>query len=212
MRLPTPSEIRALHARHAPSAEMLDLVHTHCVIVATIADRLLEASGADADRDLVRTGCLLHDIGVYRLYDAAGRRVHDSYLLHGVLGHELLAGAGLPDVLSRFCSRHTGVGLTRDDIRTQHLPLPPDDYVAVTTEERLVMYADKFYSKSTPPRFLTADAYAVHVRRFGEQKAAAFAALRAEFGEPDLSDLAHTHGHTLQTAPPPPRSPRPREH
>lgn len=198
MRLPTPSEIRSLHERHAPSAEMLDLVHTHCVIVAAIADQLLDATGTpDADRDLVRAGCLLHDIGVYRLYDAQGRRVHDSYLLHGVLGHELLAAAGLPEVLNRFCSRHTGVGLTRDDIRTQNLPLPPDDYVAVTTEERLVMYADKFHSKSTPPRFLTADAYALRVRRFGEDKVTAFAALRAEFGEPDLADLAEAYGHAL---------------
>ena len=197
--IPTPAEIRALHERHAPSAEMLDLVHTHCAIVWSIAEQLLDRSGADADRDLVRAGCLLHDVGVYRLYDGTGRRVHDSYLLHGVLGHELLGGEGLPEVLRRFCSRHTGVGLTRHDILAQRLPLPAGDYVAVTTEERLVMYADKFHSKTTPPRFLTADAYAGHVRRFGEDKVAAFAALRAEFGEPDLRELARVHGHALAT-------------
>jgi uncharacterized protein len=200
-KLPTPSEIRALHERHAPSAELLDAVHTHCAIVWAVAEQLLDASGADADRELVRAGCLLHDIGVYRLHDTGGRRTGDSYLLHGVLGDELLGSEGLPEVLRRFCSRHTGVGLTRHDILAQRLPLPLDDYVAVTTEERLVMYADKFHSKTLPPRFLTADAYAAYVRRFGDDKVAAFGALRAEFGEPDLRALARVHGHTLQTGP-----------
>lgn len=200
MRLPTPSEIRALHERHAPSAELLDLVHTHGEAVWTIAGQLLDASGSDADRDLVRAGCLLHDVGVYRLYDAAGRRVHENYLLHGVLGHALLQEEGLPETLARFCSRHTGVGLTRQDIDAQQLPLPADDYVAVTAEEKLVMYADKFHSKTTPPRFLTADAYAVRVREFGEDKVAAFARLRAEFGEPDLAAAARAYGHLVQGA------------
>lgn len=65
--------------------------------------------------------------------------------------------------------------------------MPPADYLAVTEEERLVMYADKFHTKSRPSAFLTADEYATHVRRFGEAKVTAFQALRAEFGEPDLS-------------------------
>ncbi|SEO91401.1 HD domain-containing protein [Actinacidiphila rubida] len=205
MRLPTPAEIRALHERHAPSEELFDLVHTHCEAVWAIAEELLGAPGAEAgvDRELVRVGCLLHDVGVYRLYDASGRRVHESYLLHGVLGHELLRDEGLPEELSRFCSRHTGVGLTRRDIQAQKLPLPADDYVAVTVEERLVMYADKFHSKTTPPRFLTADAYAAEIRRFGEDKAVAFAGLRAEFGEPDVHAQARALGHAVKSLAPP---------
>ncbi len=37
----------------------------------------------------------------------------------------------------------------------QNLPVPPADYLAETPEERLVMYADKFHSKSHPGRFLS---------------------------------------------------------
>ena len=88
--------------------------------------------------------------------------------------------------MCRFCSHHTGVGVTKDDVLRQGLPIPPADYLAVTREERLVMYADKFHSKSRPSAFLSPDAYAAHVRRFGEEKVTAFAALRAEFGDPDL--------------------------
>jgi len=59
------------------------------------------------------------------------------------------------------------------------------------------MYADKFHSKSTPPRFLTAATYGSEVGRFGEEKAAAFAGMVATYGEPDLEPLSAEHGHPL---------------
>ncbi|MGA4956549.1 HD domain-containing protein [Streptomyces lavendulocolor] len=195
--VPTVDEIRALHVKHAPSDEAFRLVFTHCEIVWRIAERLIAAAGCDVDAGLVRAGCLLHDIGVYRLYDAEGRLDLPNYLRHGLLGHELLAEEGYPDVLCRFCSCHTGVGLTKEDVLRQGLPLPPADYLAVTPEERLVMYADTFHSKSTPPRFNSPDAYAAYLRRFGEDKVAAFRALGAAFGEPRLDDLSAAYGHAL---------------
>lgn len=195
MHIPGPDEIRALHEKYAPTAEAFALVHTHCEIVWRIAEQLLSAPHlAHLDADLVRAGCLLHDIGVYRLYDADGRLDHAQYIRHGLLGDELLAQEGHPEPLRRFCSHHTGVGLTRHDILTQNLPLPLADYLAVTEEERLVMYADKFHSKSRPSTYLTPDEYATHIRRFGEDKVTAFHALRTEFGDPNLSGLAPGHG------------------
>ncbi|MFI9824337.1 HD domain-containing protein [Streptomyces sp. NPDC052013] len=193
MRIPGPQEIRALHEKHAPTAEAFALVHTHCEIVWSVAERLISTSGSDVDAELVRAGCLLHDIGVYRLYGDDGRLDHENYIRHGLLGHEILAEEGFPEPLRRFCSHHTGVGLTRQDIRAQGLPLPPADYLAVTREERLVMYADKFHTKSRPSAFLTPDEYAAHVRRFGEDKVTAFESLRVEFGDPDL-DRPVPHG------------------
>ncbi|MEU9224099.1 HD domain-containing protein [Streptomyces massasporeus] len=142
---------------------------------------------AHLDAELVRAGCLLHDIGVYRLYGEDGRLDHGNYIRHGPLGHEIFEAEGFPETLRGFCSHHTGVGLTRRDIVRQELPLPPADYLAVTQEERLVMYADKCHTKSRPSTFLSPDEYAAHVRRFGEDKVIAFQVLRAEFGEPDLT-------------------------
>lgn len=194
MWIPSDEEIRALHEKHAPTREAFELVHTHCEIVCAIAERLVDGSGADVR--LVRAGCLLHDIGVYRLY-SGGALDHARYIRHGVLGHALLAEEGFGETLRRFCSCHVGVGLTAGDVRRQGLPIPVADYLPETVEERLVMYADKFHTKSNPPVFLTADAYAVRARRFGEEKAATFAKLRAEFGEPDLADLPETYGHAL---------------
>ena len=195
MRIPTDSEILALHERHAPTARALDEVYTHCVIVCQIAEQLLARPGVGfpgagtINADLVRAGCLLHDIGVYRLYDAAGQLDHASYIRHGVLGHELLATAGFTAGICRFASCHTGMGITRQDVIRQGLPLPVADYVARTAEEMLVMYADKFHTKASPPRFLTPEAYAAIVRRFGEDKVATFEAMRTQFGDPDLTQL-----------------------
>ncbi|MFF1277598.1 HD domain-containing protein [Streptomyces marokkonensis] len=188
MRIPGPEEIRALHEKHAPTPEAFALVHTHCEIVWSVAEQLLAAPHlAHLDAGLVRAGCLLHDIGVYRLYGDDGRLDHENYIRHGLLGHEILESEGFPEPLRRFCSHHTGVGLTRHDVVSQGLPLPPGDYLAVTEEEKLVMYADKFHSKSRPSAFLSPDEYATHVRRFGEDKVTAFKALRTRFGDPDLT-------------------------
>lgn len=195
MILPTVEEVRALHEKHAPSREALELVLTHCEIVCEIAEQLLAGAGPAIDAGLVRVGALLHDIGVYRLYDSAGRLDHRGYIRHGVLGHEILREEGYPERLRRFCSCHTGVGLSRHDIRSQGLPIPEADYLAESAEEQLVMYADKFHSKSTPPTFLTADSYASYVARFGAAKVEGFALLRARFGEPDLTAARERYGH-----------------
>ena len=211
MRIPDDEEIFALHVRHAPTPEALAIVYTHSEIVRRIAMRLLDGLGTEVDgtvpggieagvidAGLVRAGCLLHDVGVYRLYDAAGRLGHAGYIRHGVLGHELLAEAGYPEALCRFASRHSGVGVTREDVLRQELPLPPADYVAQTPEEALVMYADKFHTKSTPPSFLTPATYAAEVARFGADKPAAFARLRERFGEPDLAALSAAYGYGVR--------------
>lgn len=187
-RIPTEDEIVDLHRRYAPTEEAFDLVLTHCRIVRDVAGQLL--GHHDLDVDLVRAGALVHDVGVHLLGDA-------PYLRHGVLGEELLRGLGWPERLSRFCAHHTGVGLTRADVIDQGLPLPVADYLAETPEERLVMYADKFHSKTTPPVFVSAATYRESVRRFGPDHADRFDALRATFGDPDLGALSAASGHAI---------------
>jgi uncharacterized protein len=194
VQIPRDQDIRALHERYAPSAAAFGVVYAHCVIVCGIAEQLLAGADLGLDAELVRAGCLLHDIGVYRLYDPPGRRLVAPYLRHGLLGHELLAEAGFPEVICRFASCHTGMGLSRADVLRQGLPLPAGDYLAESGEEQLVMYADKFHSKTDPPVFVSAEEYAASVRRFGEDKVATFAAMRRRFGEPDLAPFMSRSG------------------
>ncbi len=68
-----------------------------------------------------------------------------------------------------MCERHTGTGLTCQQILQQQLPLPPADYEPQTMEEQLVCYADKFYSKSRPQRVLTVEQAAQSLAKFGQE-------------------------------------------
>ncbi|MDP9869071.1 MULTISPECIES: HD domain-containing protein [Streptosporangium] len=197
MQIPTDKEIRRLHAKHAPTREAFDLVYTHCEIVCGIAEQLLDRADLDLDADLIRAGSLLHDIGVYRLYDHDGKLDHARYLRHGILGYELLLEEGFPEIICRFCSCHTGMGLSRNDVQEQGLPLPPADYVAESGEEKLVMYADKFHSKTSPPTLVSAASYATQIRRFGEDKALVFKSMCESFGAPDLAPFITAHGYAV---------------
>lgn len=198
MHIPTDKEILALHEKHAPSSAAFDLVYTHCLIVCDIAEQLLARNELGIDEDMVRAGCLLHDIGVYRLYDGSGNHGPLNYMRHGVLGYALLAEEGIPEGIRRFASCHTGVGLTAGDVLRYGLPIQVADYVAESEEESLVMYADKFHSKTDPPTFLTAASYTASIRRFGAEKEARFEALRRAFGDPDLAGLSDRYGHAVR--------------
>lgn len=134
--------------------ELRQLILLHSRMVAdmslTLGRRLL-ARGTDVDMRFVEEGAMLHDIGIF-LCDAPSIHCHgtDPYIRHGVLGAELLRREGFPRH-ARICERHTGTGLTPDNIRRQHLPLPAEDMLPETIEEKLICYADKFYSKSGDP-------------------------------------------------------------
>lgn len=118
-----------------------------------------ELDGLSVDIQIVNDGAMLHDIGIMKC-DAPGILCKGSepYLLHGYLGAEMLRQYGAEqgcdmEPYARICERHTGAGLTREDIVAQQLPLPNDrEYVPQTLEEKLVCLADKFYSKSSPEK------------------------------------------------------------
>jgi uncharacterized protein len=199
MPLPTITDIETLHRKYAPSGEMLEWVFGHCQAVWDIAEQLIDEKSIEVDRGLVQVGCLLHDIGVYRLFDKPGAlKTGVAYIAHGIEGREILQQEGLDEAVQRFASHHTGVGITKDEVETLRLPLPPEEYVAVTTEERLVMYADKFHSKEVPPCFNSYEWYKKFVVRYGEEKVARFVELGDEFGIPDLAPLAARYSQTIR--------------
>ncbi len=100
------------------------------------------------DVDFIKEAAMLHDIGIF-LTDAP--RIHcfgnKPYICHGYLGAELLRSEGLHKHAA-VCERHTGTGLTKEQILREGWPLPARDFVPVTMEEQLICFADKFYSKT----------------------------------------------------------------
>jgi len=192
--LMTHDTIVALHKKYSTSDEIYNLVFTHCCIVRDIAIQLINTNSLNVDLKLVEVGALLHDIGVYPLFDASGKlREGVQYITHGIEGERILKKENLPEYIWRFAAHHTGVGLSKQDVIDQKLPLPITDYLAVTDEELLIMYADKFHSKTTPPYFNSYEWYRKDVAKFGEDKVAKFDAMATMFGKPNLQPLSRTY-------------------
>ena len=198
--LPTDLEIKELHRKYAKSDDDFNLIYTHCQIVEAIAMQLLDTKPLSGiDRNLVHVGCLLHDIGAYDVLED-GRFVKG--VRHGTFGEEILKKEGFPETIWRFASHHTGVGLTEQDVIDQAIPIPIADYTAKTDEERLIMYADKFHSKSNPPveppYFCTFEWFRDSIQKFGADKAEKFDVLAQSFGKPDLKSLSKQFGHSVK--------------
>lgn len=198
--LPTDKQIRALHQKYAHSDTDFELIYTHCQVVDAITKQLITANPQlTIDPELVHVGCMLHDIGAYEVLEN-GSFVRG--VRHGVIGEEILRNEGYPEILHRIASHHTGVGLSAEDVRDQNLPMPVANYTADTDEERLIMYADKFHSKSNPPidppYLCTFEWFRVSVSQHGHDKAAKFDALSALFGLPDLTTLSRQFGFKIK--------------
>lgn len=125
----------------------------------------------ELDLDFVYEGAMLHDIGI-RWCDAhdIGCFGTESYICHGVIGARLLRDneKGL-ERHACVCERHTGTGITIEAIRHQNLPLPLADYSPVTLEEKIICYADKFFSKTHLDRERTPEQVVASMARFGEE-------------------------------------------
>ncbi len=128
--------------------ELLATVILHSECVARKALSCIEARKLEIDRDFVYEAAMLHDIGVIRC-NAPDILCHGvlPYICHGVEGRKMLDSLGLPNH-ALVCERHTGSGLSKNDIIQQNLPLPLREMLPISTEEKLICYADKFFSKS----------------------------------------------------------------
>lgn len=175
-----------LEKYYAGNREARDLLLRHSRQVRDYAlallDRRPELRG-QVDRGFVAEAAMLHDIGIGQC-DAPGIHCHGThlYIEHGYLGAELLRAEGLPRH-ALVCERHTGMGLSREMVEERGWPLPRRDMRPVTLEEKLVCYADKFFSKSHPDAMYTPEVARQKVARFGEEEGRRFDALRGLFGE-----------------------------
>jgi len=128
--------------------EACEIVLEHSRLVAAkaldIARRLNEAT---VDLRFLEEAAMLHDIGVSRIHaPRIGCHGEAPYICHGILGREICESEGLV-AHALVCERHIGVGLGVKDIVQQQLPLPKRDMVPLTLEEKIICFADLFYSK-----------------------------------------------------------------
>jgi len=101
------------------------------------------------DLDFIEKAALLHDIGIFMTRARSiGCTGNAPYICHGYLGRQLLDDQGLDPAFGLVAERHTGAGITLDNIIQGNLPLPKRDMVPVTLEEKIICCADKYFSKS----------------------------------------------------------------
>ncbi|GAB6887282.1 HD domain-containing protein [Desulfothermus okinawensis JCM 13304] len=126
--------------RYASDEHAYKKVMEHSVRVKNIVLKLVDGITKGVDLDFLKTAALLHDIGRFK-YPPGSK---DS-IKHGIYGGEILKKHGLYKH-ARVCETHIGVGITKDDILAQNLPLPLRDFVPESVEEILIAYSDNLDS------------------------------------------------------------------
>ncbi|GHT03360.1 phosphohydrolase [Bacteroidia bacterium] len=145
---------------------------THSLSVANKAEAIMQAHPElKVDANFVYEAAILHDIGIFLTnapsVDCAGTQ---PYMQHGRLGAELLRREGF-ERHARVCERHTGAGIS----------LPEGDFFPETTEEKLICYADCFYSKTHLDEEKTVEQIKKSLSKYGDDAVARFENMILEF-------------------------------
>lgn len=129
---------------------------THAILVAhsrQVAKKSIEIAQnldrPDLDMEFIEQAAMLHDIGIFLTASPGIGCTGDApYICHGYLGRKLLDKEGLDPAFGLVAERHTGAGISLDNILRHNLPLPRRDMVPLTLEEKIICCADKFFSKT----------------------------------------------------------------
>lgn len=95
---------------------------------------VIAANFKNADKDLIKKGALLHDIG----------RSKTHGISHAVEGAKIVKQYGYPEEVQNIVERHIGAGITEEE-SVKH-GLPKKSYIPQTIEEKIVAHADNLLS------------------------------------------------------------------
>lgn len=138
-----------IHTYYKEGTELYDIYQSHCTDVTNKALSIVHKHPELAvDIRFIEEAGMLHDIGIFmtKAPHIACRGTY-PYICHGYLGNELLQKEGFPRH-GLVCERHTGTGLSLQTIIDRELPIPHRDMQPQSLEEKIICFADKFYSKS----------------------------------------------------------------
>lgn len=150
--------------------EQRHILLIHSLSVAQKALKIVDAHpNLPINRSFVREAALLHDIGIF-LTDAPTIQCFGEYpyIAHGYLGADLLRKEGF-ERHALVCERHTGAGLSLEEIIERQLPLPHREMLPVTLEEQIICFADKFFSKTHLDEEKTVEKARKSIAKYGEE-------------------------------------------
>lgn len=161
--------------KYYPKGKARKILIAHSKDVRDLALEIVDRhKELNADREFVAEAAMLHDIGVF-MVDAPRIDCHGSkpYICHGYLGRELLEKEGLHKH-AMVCERHIGIGLKEKDIKKRNLPIPLRDMRPQSIEEKIVCFADLFYSKTRIGKRVSVETVRRKLRRHGRKKVKKF--------------------------------------
>ena len=160
--------IELIDAYYPEDNERKHILLVHSRLVAEKALRIADGHPElNLDKDFLYEAGMLHDIGIFLTNAPCIFCFGDQpYICHGYLGADLMRREGYPRH-ALVCERHTGAGLSLDDIIAQNLPVPHRDMLPVSMEEQVICFADKFYSKTHLEREKTVEKARKSISNFG---------------------------------------------
>lgn len=178
-------DYNAIIDKYYPADSLRRVIYMkHCRAVASLALEITRRLSLPLDTADVEAAAMLHDVGICRT-DAPDIGCTGSlpYICHGIAGAAMLRAEGAPEQWARVAERHTGAGITAAEVKAQGLPLPAADYMPETLLERLVCYADKFYSKSGDMKRKPLERVIASMERISPSTLERFMRLHEEFGQ-----------------------------
>lgn len=151
------------------------ILYNHSNYVAEKALKIAEKFN-EVDKNFIYQSAMLHDIGIFMTnmpkFDCYGSF---PYIAHGYLGREIIEKEGYP-LHALVCERHTGTGITKEEIIKNNLPLPVRDMIPVSLEEKIIAFADKFFSKERDGsvKIRSVDEIINDLSKYGEAKVITF--------------------------------------
>lgn len=176
---------KILEKYYSTNSKAYKILHRHSLNVTRLALKIAEKNPQlQADVEYIKTAGMLHDIGIFKT-NAPDIGCHGDYpyIAHTYLGREILEKEGLTDI-APICERHVGVGISIRDIEENGLPLPKRDMIPLSTEEKIICYADKFYSKKSAKidKVKPIEKILKKLKKHGKHKVAVFRSFMEEFG------------------------------
>ncbi len=166
--------IEVIKKYYSPQSLAFIILVNHSQKITEKALKIAEKFNVDCQ--FIYEAAMLHDIGIFMTntpkFDCHGKY---PYIAHGYLGREILEKERFP-MHALVCERHTGVGITKEEIVKNNLPLPCRDMIPITLEEKIIAYADKFFSKESDGsvKVRTVDEIIKDLSRYGEEKVKIF--------------------------------------
>lgn len=190
MELRPDRQIVKIIEKHYPAGSLsYSIYYPHCEAVTMLALRIARRHPDwKISEEIITYGGMLHDIGIcFTNAPEIGCYGKLPYLAHGYKGRELLEKEGLAHI-APVCERHIGVGITTDDIIKNNLPVPVRDMTPQSIEEKIICYADKFYSKSADNLSVPKPLAKVQnsIRKYGEDKWNIFQEMMKLFGTDEV--------------------------